>query len=410
MMSGLPLPADANEREFGALVAAARTKLWPPEEVALLAKHLAASGQQLTWSAEQPADVASTGGPGSLSTLLAPLALRAKGAQVVKLGVPGRPAGAIDSLGSLPSYRVRSNATDIRLAVERCGFAHFLADDTFAPMDAALFAFRRRTNAVAVPTLATASLLAKKVAVGVRVVGLDVRVGAHGNFGATLDEAREAAILFCRTAKVLGIEATCFLNTSPAPAQPWLGRGESLVALALGLGLAAGRESSTWLSTHVLDCCRMADETLGPTEGVAHSLAFPAMGVALAAHLEEHGSSLAEFRDRADEVIRARRATIKAPEDGILLVDLAGLRQALVEAQAQPAQTGFTDPAGVELLVPPGAYVAKGAPIARVRCERSSLEGVLSRQISAALRVVGSPTSNSHEVVQSSERLEVVRA
>ena len=51
------------------------------------------------------ADVASTGGPGSLSTLLPPFVLSTLGCNVVKLGVPGRSAGAIDSLATLPGRK-----------------------------------------------------------------------------------------------------------------------------------------------------------------------------------------------------------------------------------------------------------------------------------------------------------------
>ena len=61
-----------------------------------LATILAASGERLSVDGAVVADVASTGGPASLSTLLTPLFLRAAGAIVPKLGVPGRPAGSID--------------------------------------------------------------------------------------------------------------------------------------------------------------------------------------------------------------------------------------------------------------------------------------------------------------------------
>ncbi len=63
--------------------------------------------------ADLVADVASTGGPSSLSTLLSPLFLRAGGAVVPKLGVPGRPAGGIDCLAQIPGYRTELSAQEV---------------------------------------------------------------------------------------------------------------------------------------------------------------------------------------------------------------------------------------------------------------------------------------------------------
>lgn len=68
------------------------------EEVASLAVKMANSGALLPASPSATADVASTGGPSSLSTLICPLFLNLKGFTIPKLSVPGRPAGGIDVL------------------------------------------------------------------------------------------------------------------------------------------------------------------------------------------------------------------------------------------------------------------------------------------------------------------------
>jgi len=263
-MRGLPLPTKADDSQFRELVDSARSGPSTAAEVAKLAMHLAVSGERLGWgSTGWTADVASTGGPGSLSTLLAPLWLVVFGRRVVKLAVPGRPAGAIDSLGTIPGYRVQLASDDVRSVVADCGFAHFLADQRFAPLDAALFEYRRRNGAVAVPTLAAASLLAKKLAVGVRLMGLDVRVGEHGNFGRSNTEARNNAALFCAAARLLGIEAVAFVASESGPVQPWIGRGESLVALAHTLGIRRVDGEDLWLEEHARDCWRMAATVAG---------------------------------------------------------------------------------------------------------------------------------------------------
>ena len=171
------------------------------DEIARLARVLADSGATLSWpSTVTVADIPSTGGPSSLSTLISPLFLVALGCAVPKLAVIGRPAGGIDVMAQVPYYTITLSRTDVLRIIDRCRYAHFLATTDHAPLDARLFDYRRKTDAVNVPALAIASLLAKKLAVGLAQVGLEVRVAPHGNFGGTWTEARKCgAILHDRT-------------------------------------------------------------------------------------------------------------------------------------------------------------------------------------------------------------------
>jgi len=368
----LPLPT-ADEASLRRLIDAARSDACAVNDVGVLARHLAASGIQLQWPSMRTSDVASTGGPGSLSTLLPPLALAAAGRSVVKLAVPGRPAGAIDTLGTVPGYRTRLQAEDVRAIIASCGFAHFLADERFAPLDAQLFALRKRLNAVAVPVLAIASLLSKKLAVGVQEVGLDVRVGRHGNFGVTRDAARENARMFCLVARTVGIEAIAFLSTPDEVPQPWIGRGESLLALASAIGARPIEDS--WLQEHVDDCLRMAGAISTPTRSLRH---------VLEQHLQSQGSSMHRFLERVDEVSNTERVPIYSDDAGILEIDLARVRDVLVKAQADSVAT-FRDSAGVHLLARPGRVVKKRDVLASVR----GLHGESLNELAAAFSIVG---------------------
>lgn len=429
-MARLKLPPRPTEADFSTLVAVAREISPSPEDVASLAEQLAASGERLRWPAGSvgagAADVASTGGPASLSTLLAPLALRALGIPVVKLAVSGRPAGAIDSLGSLSGYRVRLSPDQVHETLDASGYAHFLADDRFAPLDAALFAFRRRVGAVAVPALAAASLLSKKIAVGLARVGLDVRVGPHGNFGTTREEARANSLLFCHAADLLGVEATAFLSSAEIPAQPWIGRGESLVALATVVDaidptLAA---SEGWLAAHSTTCLRMAAVVSGSSDNPDLASPSPnidptALADALRVHLEAQGATWDAFLARAEHVGGVRRHELRAAEDGTVEVDLGEIRTALTTLQAEVIDGGdaaFSDPAGVHLLVQPGQHCCRDEPLALVRCEGvpwdSNQATALFERLSRAVRAL--PFDNGSLATSSSPTYshdpEVVRA
>lgn len=409
----LPLPSRLDEGEFRQLVAAARCGPTSPEGVAQLAAHLAASGEQLTWQdPSNVADIASTGGPGSLSTLLAPLWLRSDGFRVAKLAVPGRPAGAIDTLGTIAGYRVHLSTEEVRAVMRNCGFAHFLADERFAPLDAALYRYRRQTEAVAIPALAAASLLAKKLAVGVHVVGLDVRIGTHGNFGSTREEARQNAKMFCQAARALGLKAVAFLGTDDALAQPWIGRGESLVALAYALGLRKIDDPYSWLDDHLRNCRRMAAITRADSPAAIPSsdpLTFrESVRKFFEAHLTAQGANEHAFLQRVDEILITPPSIIEAPSSGFLRVDLDALRTALLAAQDDEHTTSFRDPAGVRFLIRPGSRVSAGDPIATLRCTPHSLQDSLISRVKSTFQITPSTYADLHS--QNADTMEVIHA
>ena len=202
-----------------------------PEVAAYIARKLAGSGNVISPSGDLVADVASTGGPSSLSTVISPLYLRAAGAIVPKLGVPGRPAGGIDCLAQIPYFKTMLSTAEVYKVLDSSGYAHFLASNEFAPVDGKMFRLRQEAGAQAVPGLVTASLLAKKLAVGIKHMGLDIRVSPYGNFGTDWVSAVENARLFVKTATLVGIEASPVLTDGQYPYQPYLGRSETLVAL-----------------------------------------------------------------------------------------------------------------------------------------------------------------------------------
>lgn len=344
--------------------------------IARLAERLAASGERLN-TAERSADVASTGGPGSLSTLWAPPALVASGFQVPKLGVPGRPAGGIDVLAQLPEYTVDMDRRATQRVLDQCGYAHVLAGTKFAPADAAMFAYRQRVGAQSLPTLAIASLLSKKLAMGVRHVGLDVRVAAHGNFGTSRDQAVSNARMFVRVAELLGIEAMCFLTDGSIPQQPYLGRGESLAALSR---LLAG-SASAWLQEHAAIC-----EEWASSLGRSGLIPPAAIAGAFAANIVAQGASMAALEERAALVEAGHSRHVTAERDGMVSYDLGRLREAILNARAADEGLNFDDSAGLILLVEPGTIVRAGTSLVSVRC-REEAWPVLQKTVAAAIRL-----------------------
>jgi thymidine phosphorylase len=331
-------------------------------EIAQLARALAESGSVLHLDDRKHADLASTGGPTSLSTLLCPLFLRALNLKVPALGVPGRPAGAIDVLASIAGYRPHLSVAEVSDALDRCGYAHFLADRQFAPADATLFDYRERVGAKNEPSLVIASLLSKKLAVGLKTVGLDIRVAPFGNFGADWPTARKNALRFQRVAAVLGLSARCFLTDGTTPYQPFIGRGESLLAL----DLVFRDSSNATLAQHVSTCWSIARALAGD-----RATAQPSGKVLrdiFDSNLESQGSSASAFDERISQLRDANQVELLSEGAGHLQVDLDKLRRILVGLQRTYSDgSEFPDPVGVVLLRDSGTTVAHGQTIARLR-------------------------------------------
>lgn len=354
------------------------------EDIAELARALAASGSRIAHN-PRSADVASTGGPSSLSTLLCPLHLRCRGLIVPTLGVPGRPAGGIDVLQTIPGYQATLAPEAAEKALHVSGYVHLLADDRWAPLDAQLFAYRKRYGAQAVPVLVIASILAKRLAAGVVGAGLEIRVAPHGNFGADLAAARTNARRYNVVARLLDLKPVCGLTDATRPYQPYIGRGESLLALA---EILAGRAQG-WLADHAILCQRISDavasmlgaEVTGPPAHAQLQRAHDAL-------LEAHGAQPSAFLARVEIVRDARRSVILAERRGVVSYDLRRLRELLVARQLaslRASESGPPDPAGVILGAPAGAQIEAGEPVMWIRVPRG--EGALAGELAACCRI-----------------------
>ena len=354
-----------SEETMRAIVDEARTGRMKDDEVAYLSTTLAKSGSLRLIPPDQFAvDLASTGGPSSLSTLLGPLFLRALGCIVPKLGVPGRPAGGVDTLAQLPGYRVNLADDEVASCLDRSGYVHFLANDDHAPLDAILFRFRRKTGTQSVPELAIASILAKKIAVGLHRAGLDIRVAPHGNFGASWDEARRNAQRFTRVSTSVGIDSVCFLTDARFPYQPYLGRGESLLALS---EVFSGTAELS-LKTHASQCLAMAC-AVADVSGVNMNSRMTEAEKHFHENLLVQGSNPNAFEEYVERVRLGHRFEYVSKDHGFVLFQLDKMRDLILQFQAVGANdaTAFPDGIGMKLCKLPGELVQPGELLATIR-------------------------------------------
>jgi len=362
-------------------------------DIARLAEFLASSGERLPFLAGS-ADLASTGGPGSISTLWAPATLVAMGATVAKLGVPGRPAGGVDVLMQLQGYRTDFDAAEAGAILQRCGYVHLLAGTQFAPADAALFSYRQKIGAQDIPALAIASLLSKKLSTGTAFAGLEVRIALHGNFGPDRASAAHNALRYCNVARMLGITGTCFLTDGTTPQQPYLGRGEALLAVSR---LLTGAECG-WLGAHANNCeawsARLTGQRIPTREATCN---------AFIENVSAQGGSIAELHERAVGVAAEHIRIVTACVAGVVRYDLGMLRQAILSARRADQIPIFDDSAGLVLLVRPGAMVGAGEPLVSVRCTDEAWDS-LHRAVAAAVKI----GQNENDGSESTAEVEII--
>lgn len=349
-----------------------------PEVAACLAMKLAQSGDIISPSGDLVADVASTGGPSSLSTVISPLFLRSAGVVVPKLGVPGRPAGGIDCLAQIHNYKIMLTTSEVNQVLESSGYAHFLAGNQFAPLDRRMFQLRQETGAQAVPGLVTASLLAKKLAVGIKHIGLDIRVSSFGNFGSDWLSATEYARLFLKTAKLVGIEAFPVLTDGQYPYQPYIGRSETMVALD---DIFEGNTSS-WLENHCMMCRTLV---LACITDKYRTNVIDASREVLRFHFNQNlvaqGSNPEKFKQLVQKTRQDHQLQITAEYAGFCHYSIQKIRDVIVRWQKQyMSETDkFPDPIGLIFLIRPGTWVEKGDPLATLRAPKLESEEAIAQ-------------------------------
>lgn len=365
-------------KDFDEIIVLAKEKQLKVDDIAKLAKCMAESGEHHSLLSGNRVDIPSTGGPSSLSTLICPYALVKMGKQVSKLGVKGRPAGGIDVLAQIPNYGINFSLSEVDRILRESGYCHFIADSRIAPLDADFFKYRSSHNAKAIPELVVASILAKKMAVGVNEAGLDIRYFTNANFGSTYNQAKKNGELFVEVAKQLNIKAKYFLTDIANPLQPYIGRGEALLALKL----IFEDKMDSWLKVHYEECLKMAlnfnDRNVTKFSGVDLYHVFEK-------NLIAQGSSLNAFLDKVSVIENAERIPIVAQKEGILHIDLLKLRDVMVDIQSTVDTTSFPDNIGV-ILYKKNGRVEKGECLATLRIHNFS--NAILESISSAFNII----------------------
>lgn len=339
-------------------------------KIAELTKILATSGETLKFSNYNTADIPSTGGPSSLSTIISPLILKEYFA-VPKLGIVGRPAGGIDVLAQIEGYNLKHSRKEIYEIIDKTQYCHFISNNQFAPLDSELFKYRSENGFKNVSGLVIASLLSKKVAVDIKNVCLDIRYSHFGNFGSSLEEAKRLSDNFKQVSNLLGINSTFYFSDNAKLFQPYIGRGESLLAIhEYFLG-----SNSNWLNHHIeIECGEMV-RTL-TNKKIETSELKSIIIKNFTENIIFQGGSITSFENVAKNIKDSHIYEFSAQKSGMLMIDIMKMRDTIVRIQNKYIDLGteFPDPCGLIFLKKQNENISQNETILTFRVPKDDFE------------------------------------
>ncbi|MEC3862495.1 thymidine phosphorylase [Mesobacterium sp. TK19101] len=352
------------------------------------------SGRVLDWDMDAPViDKHSTGGVGDCASLVLAPALAACGAYVPMISGRGlgHTGGTLDKLEAIPGFQTGLDEARFRAVVAETGAAIVSASADIAPADKRLYAIRDVTGTVESLDLITASILSKKLAAGLECLLLDVKVGS-GAFMKSIEDARALAHALVGTANAAGCKTSALITDMDQPLAPSLGNALEIDAVLRVLsGQVKGRlyDLSVALAGEVLALSGLASDAAVGCTRIAAAIDDGRAAERFGAMVYAQGGPLG-FVENWDRFLPEAPVIreVPAPETGIIngfdgealglaVVALGGGRQ--VESDVVDPAVGLSD------MVPLGAKVTKGQPLARVHAAR---EGQADRAVAAVQEAV----------------------
>ncbi|MBP0904142.1 hypothetical protein ACFSKN_08325 [Mariniflexile gromovii] len=361
---------DISNLELEEICSDIKASSFDSNKIANLSNILAKSGETLEFSNYNTADIPSTGGPSSLSTIISPLILKEYFA-VPKLGIVGRPAGGIDALAQIEGYNLKLSKNEIYEIIDKTQYCHFISNNQFAPLDSKLFKYRSENGFKNVSGLVIASLLSKKVAVDIKNVCLDIRYSHFGNFGSSLQEAKRLSDNFKQVSHLLGINSTFYFSDNTKLFQPYIGRGESLLAIHEYFS----GSNNNWLNHHIeFECCEMV-RTL--TNNKIEPSGLKRIIIKnFTENIVFQGGSVASFENVSKNIKDSHIYEFSAKKSGMLIIDMMKMRDTIVKIQNKYIDTDaeFPDPCGLIFLKKQNENISQNETVLTFRVPKDDLE------------------------------------
>jgi thymidine phosphorylase len=368
------------------------------EEAVALTLSMRDSGEVLDWS-DMPGPVTdkhSTGGIGdNVSLMLAPIVAACGGFVPMISGRGlGHTGGTLDKLDSVPGYATQPDTALFRKVVRDVGCAIIGQTAALAPADRRLYAIRDVTATVESIPLITASILSKKLAAGLQSLVLDVKLGN----GAFMERSRDAAMLarsLVEVANGAGLKTSALIT---AMDQPLASAAGNAVEVRNAVDFLTGRRRDPRLLkvTLALAAEMLVVAGLAGSQAEGQRLAGPARESGAAAERFArmvHGlGGPADFVERCEDHLPAcpvERA-VPAPRGGYvasIMTREIGLAVLVLGGGRVRPEDGVDHAVGLTRLLPVGAEIHAGEPLALVHARTEAAAAEAANRIAAAYSI-----------------------
>jgi thymidine phosphorylase len=402
-----------SDAQVGAFAMAVVLRGMDTAETVALTAAMTRSGEILRWDdAGLPGPVIdkhSTGGVGDkVSLLLAPLVAACGGVVPMISGRGlGHTGGTLDKLEALPGYTVNPGRPQLLAALRAAGCAIVGAGPSLAPADRRLYAVRDVTATVESVPLITASILSKKLAAGLQALVMDVKVG-NGAFCPTRAEARTLARSLVAVARGAGLPTVALLTDMDqvlgTTAGNALETAEALSALKDGPEACEPRLRAVTLAL----CGRVLHQgglAASPAEGEARIAAAWAGGDA-AERFARMAAALGGPRDVLRDAglpVASVIVPVPASHTGFVAgMDTRALGLAVVSLGGGRRRGGdAVDPrVGLSHLLPVGAWVRAGEPLAQVHAASQASAGEAAAAVQRAYLLADAAPADAPVVLE----------
>lgn len=387
-----------SEGQIAALAMAIYLNGMETQETVALTRAMRDSGAVLNWKDRLDGPVVdkhSTGGVGDkVSLMLAPM-VAACGAYVPMIAGRGlgHTGGTVDKLETIPGYSCTQPLDKIQRDVATLGCVIVGQSAQLAPADRRLYLIRDVTATVESIPLITASILSKKLAAGLDVLTMDVKIGS-GAIMKNIDDASALAQSIVNTAKGAGVPTQALLTDM----NECLGTSAGNVLEVLEtLDYLTGKyreprlhQVTLELGASMLQLAGLYQDKASAIAALEHSLSSGKAAEIFAKMVAAQGGPIDLIEKPAQYLAAAPVVQdIIASSDGFLASsDTTAVGMAVVRlggGRAHPAQD--IDPAvGFSDVVPLGTAVRRGDRLARVHASSLEAAAKASSEYLAALQ------------------------
>ncbi len=217
------LSGNFNDAQVGAMAMAIFQQGLNKEETVYLTTAMMKSGTVLSWDNVKNTngllvngpivDKHSTGGVGDKVSFMLAAIVAACGGYVPMISGRGlgHTGGTADKLESIAGFNVQPKLEQFKRTVADLGMAIISQTPELAPADRRLYAIRDITATVASIPLITASILSKKLAAGLDILVMDIKVG-NGAQMTNLNQANELAQSITTVANGAGVNTQAIIT------------------------------------------------------------------------------------------------------------------------------------------------------------------------------------------------------